>query len=176
MSNIELVVPNKEDMCYREKCMSDPETMSYNAGYDVSYDGYHYDTGCIDFPKEKWEDWYNVKMTNPNFYYAYIKDVDTNEYVGYLNFNLDSNTGHATMGIVIESTHRGKGYMKPALIRMINVAKAKGVKVLTDTVPENRVGALNVFYSLGFVINSQFDGSKFGKPEMINEIHLSLID
>lgn len=35
--------------------------MSYNKGYDVSYYGYHYDTGCIDFPKEKWEETYNKK-------------------------------------------------------------------------------------------------------------------
>ena len=69
--SVKLVVPSLKDLWYRKKCMADPDTMNYNAGYDVSYAGYHYDTGCIDFPEDKWEDWYNTKMTNPNFYYAY---------------------------------------------------------------------------------------------------------
>lgn len=37
-----------------KKIQSDPLSMDYNAGYDVSYYGYHYDTGCINFSKEKW--------------------------------------------------------------------------------------------------------------------------
>lgn len=106
--------------------MSDLNTMSYNAGYDVSYDGYHYDTGCIDFDNSKWGTWYDAKMSNPNFYYAYIFDTDTGEYVGYLNFNLNTETKHATMGIAVESKYRGQGYMRPALLSMIEVAKAKG--------------------------------------------------
>ena len=51
MKNIELYIPKLEDYWYEEKLESDPLTMSYNAGYDVSYYGYHYDTGCIDFPE-----------------------------------------------------------------------------------------------------------------------------
>ena len=57
MKNIILIEPKLEDLWFREECMSDPDTMNYNAGYDVSYEGYHYDTGCIDFPKSKWESW-----------------------------------------------------------------------------------------------------------------------
>ena len=51
MTNIELYIPKLEDYWYEAKLQSDPDTMNYNAGYDVSYYGYHYDTGCIDFPK-----------------------------------------------------------------------------------------------------------------------------
>lgn len=53
--NLSLYVPKLEDFWYEEKLESDPLTMDYNAGYDVSYYGYHYDTGCIDFPKECWK-------------------------------------------------------------------------------------------------------------------------
>lgn len=49
---LELYIPRLEDLQYEEKLQSDPDTMSYNAGYDVSYYRYHYDTGCIDFPKD----------------------------------------------------------------------------------------------------------------------------
>lgn len=174
MKSVKLVVPSVSDLWYRERCMSDPDTMSYNAGYDVSYEGYHYDTGCIDFDKSRWETWYDAKMPNPNFYYAYILDTDTREYVGYLNFNLNTDTKHATMGIVVESKYRGRGYMRPALLSMIEVAKAKGVEVLTDTVPENRTSALKVFYELGFKVVNQYAGTKFGKEELVNEIHLEI--
>lgn len=154
MKNIELYVPNIEDLWFRQECMSDPNTMSYNAGYDVSYEGYHYDTGCIDFPRDKHKDWYNMKMLNPNFYYAYILDSDTNTFVGYVNFN--NKNGVASMGIVINSAYKGQGYMRPAMHKLLEVAKVRGVKVLTDTVPNTRENALRVFYDLGFVKSSEF--------------------
>ena len=47
--------------------------MSYNAGYDVSYYGYHYDTGCIDFPEEKWQAALERRVNN-NRRFFYIKD------------------------------------------------------------------------------------------------------
>lgn len=51
IKNIELVVPKLEEYYYEQKLEEDPNTMSYNNGYNVSYEGYHYDTGCIDFSK-----------------------------------------------------------------------------------------------------------------------------
>lgn len=49
MEKLELYIPKLEDLWFYQKMMSDPETMSYNAGWDVDYDGYHRDTGCIDY-------------------------------------------------------------------------------------------------------------------------------
>jgi hypothetical protein len=80
MRNIELVIPKLEEYSYEEKLKKDPNTMSYNAGYDVKYSGYHYDTGCIDFTVDKWKDAYD-KRIKENRYFAYIKDFDINEYV-----------------------------------------------------------------------------------------------
>ena len=51
MKNIKLVVTSLEDYFYKEKLENDKDTISYNAGYDVSYEGYNYDTGCIKFNK-----------------------------------------------------------------------------------------------------------------------------
>lgn len=80
MKNIALVIPKLEEYSYEEKLKKDPNTMSYNAGYDVKYSGYHYDTGCIDFTVDKWKDVYD-KRVKENRYFAYIKDFDINEYV-----------------------------------------------------------------------------------------------
>ena len=45
MARLSLVVPKVEELWFRQKCMSNPKTMAYNAGYQVSYDGYHYESG-----------------------------------------------------------------------------------------------------------------------------------
>ena len=85
MKNIELVVPKLEEYYYEQKLEEDPNTMSYNKGYNVSYEGYHYDTGCIDFPKDKWKASYEKRIKD-NKFFAYIKDNEINEYVGYVNY------------------------------------------------------------------------------------------
>lgn len=171
MKNIELYVPKVEDLWFRAECMNDPSTMSYNAGYDLTFDGYHYDTGCIDFPELSYKTWAEEKLTNPNFYYAYIVDKDTKRFVGYLNFNINPDTKSATIGIVIKSNYRGQGYMRPALYLMIEEARKRdNLLTLVDTVPASRKPALNVFLSSGFTITKEFTSKKFGKDETVFEI------
>lgn len=111
--NIELYNPKIEDYWYQEKIESDVNTMSYNAGYDVSYHGYHYDTGCIDFPKEKWEESFNRRV-NENRYLAYIRDLDLNEFIGYVDYYFNKTKERYCCGIVIEYKFRGRGYAKKA--------------------------------------------------------------
>lgn len=171
MKNTELYVPKVDDLWFRAECMNDPSTMSYNAGYDLTFDGYHYDTGCIDFPESSYDTWARDKLSNPNFYYAYIVDKDTKRFVGYLNFNINSENKSATMGIVIKSNYRGQGYMRPALNLMIEEARKRdNLHTLLDTVPASRKPALNVFLSAGFTITKEFTSKKFGKDETIYEI------
>ncbi len=62
--------------------------MSYNARWNVSYYGYHYDTGCIDFPKEKWNESFE-KRKNKNIFFAYLKDSEKNVFVGYINYHFN---------------------------------------------------------------------------------------
>ena len=62
MKNIELVVPKLEEYYYEQKLEEDPNTMSYNKGYNVNYEGYHYDTGCIDFLKDEWKSSYEKRI------------------------------------------------------------------------------------------------------------------
>ncbi len=164
MKEVYLKKPELKDLWFRAQCMSDPDTMSYNAGYEVSYEGYHYNTGCIDFPEEKWERWFDEKMSNPGLYYAYIVDSETDEYVGYVNYN-KRDEGLYSMGIVIYSLFRGKGYMRPALIKLIEHARKNGVRQLWDSVPLSRENALKVFYSLGFEAKEEFISTRFNKDD-----------
>ena len=162
MKHISLYIPKIEDYWYEEKVQSDPLSMNYNAGYDVSYYGYHYDTGCIDFPKEKWEETYN-KRINDNKYFAYIKDNDLNEFVGYVNYHYNKNDKRYECGILIDSQHRGKGYSKDALKLLCDEAKANGIIELYDNFEIDRYNTLSVFEQVGFEVVEEQTWKKFGK-------------
>ena len=160
MKNIELYVPKLEDYWYEAKVESDPESMSYNAGYDVSYYGYHYDTGCIDFPESRWEEVYN-KRIRENRYFAYIKDNDINKYVGYVNYQLVDEKWEC--GIVIEAKFRGKGYAKVALKLLCDEAKNNGITELYDNFEIDRDNTLDLFKNVGFEVVKEETWKKFNK-------------
>ena len=162
MDNLELYVPKLEDYWFEELMESDPETMSYNAGYDVSYYGYHYDTGCIDFPRERWIITYERRV-NENRYFAYLKDTNTNEYVGYCNYHYVEAEKRYECGIVIYSKFRGKGYAKAGLRLLCNEAKKNGVKEMYDNFEIDRGNTLKVFESVGFKVAEEQTWKKFGK-------------
>ena len=162
MKNISLYIPNLEDYWYEQKVQSDPKSMSYNAGYDVSYYGYHYDTGCIDFPKERWQEVYDKRIIE-NSYFAYIKDNDINDFFGYIYYHYNKNESRYECGIVIESIYRGKGYSKPALKLLCEIAKKNGVKELYDNFEIDRDNTLEIFKSVGFIVVEEQSWMKFNK-------------
>lgn len=82
MKNIKLVISKKNEYFYKEKIENDPKTMSYNAGYEVSYNGYNYNIGCIKFNKNN----RNELLNDDKKYIAYIFDYDINNYVGYVTY------------------------------------------------------------------------------------------
>ena len=162
MKNISLYVPSLKDYWYEQKVQSDPLSMNYNSGYNVSYYGYHYDTGCIDFPEERWKETFEKRIKEKR-YFAYIKDNDINEYVGYVNYHYNKGNNRYECGIVIESKYRGKGYSKIALQLLCNTAKKNGVKELYDNFEIDRDNVLNVFESIGFEIVEEQNWKRFNK-------------
>ena len=162
MKNISLYIPKVDDYWYEEKVEADPETMSYNAGYDVSYEGYHYDTGCIDFPKNKWEDKFN-KRKKDGIFFAYIKDNDLDSFIGYVNYYYNSDDDRYDCSILIESIYRGLGYSKIALKLLCDAARECGIKELYDNFEIDRGNTLNLFKSAGFIVVEEQIWKKFGK-------------
>ncbi len=161
--NLSLYIPTLEDYWYEEKLESDPETMSYNKGYDVSYYGYHYDTGCIDFPKEKWEETYN-KRIKENKFFAYIKDDDLNEFIGYCNYQYNKTDNRYECGVLVEAKYRGKGYSKESLKLLCDEARKNGIKELYDNFEKDRENnTLKIFESVGFKVVKEQTGKKLGK-------------
>ena len=172
MNSISLYIPNLEDYWYEKKILSDPLTMSYNSGFDVSYDGYHYDTGCIDFPKDKWEQKFCTRHEENN-YFAYIKDISSDSFVGYVNYNYNKNDNRYYCGIVIEAKYRGKGYSKMALRLLCDVAKSNGIKELYDSFEIDRNNALYIFKKIGFEVVSEQKCKRFDK--MIDVVLIKII-
>ena len=88
MEQLELYIPKLEDLWFYQKMMSDPETMAYNANWDVDYDGYHKDTGCIDYLDEVLPDWYKSWVgREPERFCAYIKRSSDGAWIGAVNFH-----------------------------------------------------------------------------------------
>ena len=160
MDNITLYIPKLTDYWYEEKLLTDPETMNYNAGYDVTYEGYHYDTGCIDYSKCKWLASFE-KRQKENIFYAYLKVDDT--FVGYVNYHFNTSTNRYECGIVIEATKRGMGYAKIGLRLLIDEAKSNGIESLYDSFEEDRGNTLSIFKSLGFEVVKECTWKKFNE-------------
>lgn len=62
---IELYTPTIEDLWFKEKMLSDEQTMSYNHAYG----------GTIPFPKERWSSWHDRWIANHEGkrFYRYIR-------------------------------------------------------------------------------------------------------
>lgn len=156
---LELYIPKLEDYWYEEKLQRDPSTMSYNAGYDVDYYGYNYETGCIAFPKEKWKETYK-KRQEKNSFFSYLKK--DNIFIGYVNYHYNKYDNRYECGIVVESKHRGKGYSKEGLKLLCDKAKENGIKELYDNFEKNRTSSIKLFESLGFEVVEEKSWKKFG--------------
>lgn len=164
--------PNLDEYWYEQKTLNDSKTMNYNAGFDVKYAGYNYETGCIDFPKERWEEQYNKRKTN-NVYFAYIVLKNNNTFVGNIGFKYNTNNGKYECGVVVEAKHKKNGYGKEALQLLLDVAHNDyKVTELYDSFEETR-NALPMFKKLGFVKSAEFNIIKFGKKVKAIEIKKS---
>ena len=162
MEKLELYIPKREDLWFRQKMMSDAETMSYNANWDVSYDGYHRDTGCIDFPEEEWDDFLAYCTgREPEQFYAYIKRVSDGEWLGEVCFHYTPDKDWWDMGIVIHAPYRGRGYSVPALRLMLDHAfRDCGVTRIHNDfeVARNEVSAWKAHLAAGFRDQGVTDG------------------
>ena len=157
---VELYIPSLEDLWFYQKMMSDPETMSYNAGWDVEYDGYHRDTGCIDYPDEVLADWHKSWVGNePDRFYAFIKRSSDGEWIGDVNFHYTPEKDWWDMGIVIYAPYRGRAYSVPALKLLLDRAfRVCGISRLHNEFETTRDAACTIHRKLGFWETGAKDG------------------
>lgn len=166
-----LYIPKLDDYWYEEKLHNDKLTMEYNAGWDVSYNGYNYEDGTIEYSEEKKEENFKKRKINGN-YFAYILDENLNEFVGYCNYT--TKDGKTICGILIECKFRGLGYSKEGLSLLLDIAKKNGINEIYDDFEEDRIGN-KIFYDLGFVKNKEYFAKKFNKEIKLIEVRKDLV-
>jgi hypothetical protein len=148
---LSLHIPTYDELIYKQKLQLQPETMSYNKGYNLSFDGYHRDTGCIDFPESEWQGFFNRWVGNePERFFAYLVNENEN-FIGEVNFHYNKSMNAHCIGIVIEAKYRGKGYCVEGLKLLIQKARECGAKKLRNEFELNRKSALAGHLSAGFV-------------------------
>lgn len=162
MKNIELVIPKLNEYSYEQKIYKDTKTMAYNAGYSVNYEGYHYNTGCIDFKKNKWKEIYNKRQNEKN-YFSYIKECNINKYIGYVSYWHNETNNIYECDILIEHQYRGKGYSKDALKLLVKKANENDIEYLYDTFEKTRKNAQKLFLDVGFEVYKKTTLKKFNK-------------
>lgn len=131
---IKLYKPKIEDLWFKEKMMSDEDTMSYNHG-------------TIAFPVSKWVAWYQRWMNDDKRFYRYICDDDT--FVGEVAYYLDSEREIYIADVVIYAPYRGKGYGYQGLSLLCENAKNNGVMELYDDIAIDN-HSINLFLKNGF--------------------------
>lgn len=151
MINVFLKEPRKDQLFYRQEWMNDPETMEYNAGYDMELKGYNKQTGTISKTYEEMLEWYDKWIDKePDKFFAYIYDLNIEELVGEVYYYLDGEVH--SMGILISSKYRGKEYSVPALFELEKIAFEKNcISELSDIIPLYRESAIKSFNKVGFI-------------------------
>lgn len=149
-----LHIPSCEELWYRRKIMQDPDTMSYNRGYDLTFDGYDKATGCIDFPEQEWAGWYAYFIgQEPRRFYAYVVRKTDGEFVGEVNVHRNEDARWYEMGIVLEAKYRGRGYGPEALGLLLQHAFEKmNADAVHNEFEEERSAAVKAHLSAGFTV------------------------
>lgn len=149
---LKLHIPEYSELWYRQKIMNDPDTMSYNKGYNIDFDGYDKETGCIAFPEQKWADWYDYFVGNePERFYAYVVRKSDGEFIGEVNVHKSKDDNRYEMGIVIEAKYRGKGYSCEALWLLLQRAfEDMNAEAVHNDFEEERTAAAKTHLSAGF--------------------------
>lgn len=168
---LELYIPKLEDMWFVQRMQEDPATMDYNAGWDVSFPGYHPDTGCIDFPKSEWADMHGRLVGHePEQFYAFVREMETGAFVGEVNFH---DHGQA-MGVLLYAPYRGRGYGPPALELLLRCAFVDcGLSSLRNSFERERDAGLAIHLAAGFRQIETNSVGRFGGPVEVVELELT---
>ena len=141
MSAILLHRPALEELAFRQAFLGDPETMAYNHAYG----------GTIDFPRERWADWYNrwVENTFGERFYRYLYDPKEKSFVGEAAYHFDGELDGYVCDVIVPAAFRGRGYGTQGLALLCEAAKANGVERLYDNIAVDNP-SVAVFLRSGF--------------------------
>ena len=132
--------PGIEDLWFRQAMMADPETMAYNHAWG----------GTIPFPREKWEEWHDFWIKNPNKrFYRYITTGKSRSFVGEAAYHYDAERQIYLTDVIISAKYRRQGYGKAGLEMLCDVARKAKIPELYDDIAIDNPG-INLFLRCGF--------------------------
>lgn len=117
----------------------DVQTMEYNHAYG----------GTIQFPRERWEEWYCrwVAPGDRKRFYRYLKNEAG--FVGEASYHFDEERGVYLTDVLVDARFRHRGFGKEGLRLLCGAARANGVQALYDNIAIDN-GAVKLFLSCGF--------------------------
>ena len=141
MDEITLHRPRLEELEFRQTLLADEKTMAYNHAYG----------GTIDFPRERWADWYARWMADESGarFYRYLRRESDGALVGEAAYHYDSEFNGYVCDVLVSAQYRGKGYGRQGLELLCAAAKENGVKRLADNIAIDNPG-VGLFLRAGF--------------------------
>ena len=132
--------PKLEELWFRKALLADEPTMSFNHSWG----------GTIDFPEEKWANWYDYWISTPEGrrFYRYVKDNEGN-FIGEIAYHHDPELSGYIANVIIHSKYRNKGYGSLALDMLCKEAKDNGLTELYDDIAIDNP-AIDLFLRHGF--------------------------
>ena len=157
--NLELRVPGLREMNVRAQWLADPATMAYNRNQPIDAEGYDRETGCIDFPMGDWRYWREIWLyQEPDRFSAYLRDIDSGEFVGECCYYADERPNTVCVGILIAAKHRRKGYAAEGLKLLCERAfKREEIQCVCVELPEDSF-AMRAYRTAGFQIVEKANG------------------
>ncbi len=142
--------PKMCDLWFREKLLSDEETMSYNAAWG----------GTIPFPNEKWAEWYSKWLEVPEYkrYYRYLYEADIDSFVGEIAYHFDEKRKIHICDVIVLSEYRNRGFGTAGIELICKAAKGNGISALYDDIASDNP-SYKLFLKNGFEIVCENDGA-----------------
>lgn len=134
------VKPRMDELSYRQKWLSDENTMAYNKKWG----------GMISFPKEKWQVWYERWVVNPDKkFYAYLYSEEEKDYVGEISYRYDEHYDEIIANVIIDDRYRHHGYGKEGLRILCDQASRMGYQSICDDIAIDNP-SVSMFIKEGF--------------------------
>ena len=151
---LSLQVPTPGQFAVRRGWLSDPDMMSYNAGWSLTHPGYDPVTGCIDWPESQWPD-FAARLALPVSVhgYYYVQDIATGEFIGHVHYLVDD-ARVAGIGFNVVPARRGGGLGR-AFLRLLleRVWQDTAAVVAVNEFEDEREPAVRTHRACGFAPN-----------------------
>ncbi len=150
MATLTLHRPALVELAFRQALLGDPDTMAYNHAWG----------GTIDFPGERWADWYARWVETPGTerFYRYLYAPEADAFVGEVAYHWDEELSEFLCDVIVPAACRGKGYGRRGLALLCDAARDNGITRLYDSIARDNP-AVGLFLRSGFQVMRQTEQS-----------------